>query len=213
MTETNRFYLPTSELPSVVQRALSAVGYGRKDIECIVSERASLRPVSGKGYRGFIVHCLLGPYARRIVPEPMNPGTFRVLRGSWGGSNAFATTSVDDDAGPDDLDSDECYITGTEGGGRPVYATLYVSPAAARLHGIASKGVSTASERQRLILAVFARYRSSYRKEALARGNVTTTELDQLVDGGFLKRSRNGATRITTLGKNAAARFVPRNWD
>ena len=70
------------------------------------------------------------------------------------------------------------------------------------------------TDRQAQILSVFKMFKSSYRKEALydgweakrkfIGGKVDSTEVDALVESGHLKRNKNGATAITTKGKNSA---------
>ena len=42
-----------------------------------------------------------------------------------------------------------------------------------------------------------------YRRDEMRRRNVSAATVDSLVERGYLKRNRAGATQITTQGKNA----------
>jgi hypothetical protein len=60
------------------------------------------------------------------------------------------------------------------------------------------------SDRDKKILAIFRGLKSGdYRKQALNDNGYTMEDRDRLAELGYLKVSRNGATRITPEGRNA----------
>jgi hypothetical protein len=96
------------------------------------------------------------------------------------------------------------FLVGRIGGGRPTYASLVVGPA--NMNPTLLPPQSELTEKERWALGVFKTYKSSYRKEKLRERGVTAEEIKSLADRGFLKIAKNGATSITTEGKNNAAR-------
>ena len=91
-----------------------------------------------------------------------------------------------------------CVIRGCEGGGQPVFAEIFLHPRAI-VPWLSAGPVVTEDERQVLewfrVLIPAARKSLLFGKEKM---------LDDLVKRGFLARSKNGATKLTTLGKNAS---------
>jgi hypothetical protein len=105
-------------------------------------------------------------------------GERKVQYGSWGGANPFVQNKFDDN--PD---------------ARPELSPLL--PEKVEL-----------SDRQKKILAQFRSLTSRGRKDQWERepgDRPTEAELDELVAGGFLKRNKAGAIKITTEGRNASA--------
>lgn len=110
-------YFSVKDLPEALQNALRAVGYSRKGIlvepqktYCVAS------PHSGEGMRGF------------TVAVDLVTGETRATYGSWGGANYFEQKQVDLDLAQRPLPYNGAVIHGGEGGGRPVYAMVYVHP-------------------------------------------------------------------------------------
>jgi len=198
-------YMLVRDLPLSLRAALDNVGYGKKDIE--VKARETFNPVAmgGQGRRGF------------VVAAPMDDsGDFKVSWGSWGGENAFKRTveGMDEDVV---IPPNVAFIQGSEGGGHPTMATVYVSPRAMNPAMLTAGAEVTPKEAK--ILAIFQQLKSSYRAEEFdrlqekdgiegsrARKEATDREIESLVERGFLSRNKVGAVSITTTGRNAAAK-------
>lgn len=186
------FYIKVNELPSSIQKALTAAGYGRPDISVEVEETFEPRPPSADGRRGFCAACRLD-----------GSDEFRLVWGSWGGSNMFVK-SVDDVEGTAPIPPHTAFVRGlgSGGSGYPAYATLHVGPNSMNPKLLPIKVEVT--EREAKILCIFKKLKSGVRKEYLARMKAAPAEVDSLVARGFLTRNAAGATSITTEGRNAA---------
>ena len=193
-------YVTVKDLDAPIQEALASVGYGRKDIAVKVSATVELSGASGDGYRAF------------AILVNLVTGDYETHQGSWGGTNAFTRTAVDDDTRHHTLPGHGVVITGQRGGGRPVYATLHI-PASmtARILPPAAGPELTPEMVEGLFCHVSVRG-GAYRREALQRRNVTPATLDALVELGLISRNRAGATQVTTAGRNAFAATGHRGW-
>lgn len=188
-------YSKVKDLPETIQSALSSLGYTRADIELEVKESVSPFIGGGDGYRGFC--CILD-----IVT-----GERDVKVGSWGGSNIFAQSQsnpVDQDTQSYNIPSNVAVIKGSQGGNRPTYATITLSP------GNIIKALDAkpdVSPRDKWILSVIKGYTSAGRKEEFRRNNdiPSLCDLRELESKGFLKVNKAGAAQITTEGKNVVA--------
>jgi hypothetical protein len=177
------------ELPKAVIKALKSVGFNKGSITVVPQEKVSLQGMAGEGSRSF------------AVVVNMETGKFETTYGSWGGGSMLSN--------PVDRDSSQlaippgkgAVITGSEGGGHPVYATLYVHPDTVAGF-LPSKAETT--ERQQSILRMFT-YTSAYKKELMLDNNVEPSEVDELVKMGLVKKTASGATSLTVKGKNAIA--------
>jgi hypothetical protein len=185
-------YVSTRDLPAPVQAALKAVGHGRDRIEVIPAESVTLGSSAGDGRRAF------------VVLVDLSTGEHRTVWGSWGGPNMFNRSNpVDNDHGAYALPGHGVAITGSAGGGGPVWAQLHV-PASmvARILPGAPREELSQVERDALYC-----HRSikggAYRRDELRRRRVPSSTVDALVERGLLKRNRAGATAITTAGLNA----------
>jgi hypothetical protein len=91
--------------------------------------------------------------------------------------------------------------------GKDLGYRIYVHPSdTPRL--LPSKVQVDLSERDRRILASIRSLKSgNYRREALAALSCTDSDLDRLAGLGLLKRTKSGATSITTEGRNASSGF------
>jgi hypothetical protein len=195
-------YSLVTDLPELVQRELKGVGYGRKDIDITASETASAFSSSGRGLRGFCI----------IID--LSKGDVKHMQGSWGGANMFnPTNQVDLDSKSYVIPENVIVINGSSGDGNPVYARLTVAPS-----NIAKflPTKSELTERQATILYTYKGLNSRGRKDYWDRVSFSSGfngeaimpkpsegELDELAGMGLLKRSKSGATQITTDGKNA----------
>jgi hypothetical protein len=180
-------YVTITELPDTITSALKSVGYGRKDINVEPRETVSVQDMGSSGRRGF------------VVLVDIATGRTELHQGSWGGANMFnPANAVDLDGAERQIIPGMAVIKGSEGD--TVYATLYLHPDNL-VKMLPAKPEVT--KREAGILYVFCAYKSSSRKEELARKGVTPAELASLVTRGFLSVNKVGTT-ITTTGKNAA---------
>ena len=185
-------YVKISNLPTSLRNALAALHYTRPDIAIEARERTSIQVGGGDGKRGFA--CLVD----------MATGTHTVSWGSWGGANVFNPgNAVDCDSAQHDIPPHGAVISGTTGGGRPVYATITVHPASLAPLLPAAPAVT---ELEAKVLAIYAQLKSSARGEYLAAIPDAGAIVDSLVSRGYLDRNKAGATKITTTGRNSAAR-------
>lgn len=185
-------YVAVKDLPEAVQYALESVGYGRRDIGTVTAERTEIgRGAMGDGYQGF------------TVLVDVLTGAVHTERGSWGGSNPFTSTPVDDDSGQYVIPPHGVVITGQRGGGRPVFATLHI-PAAMRsmILPAATDDAPLTEDEERVIYAHRSLKGGHYRREYLERHRVSPDAIDAMIERGYVTRNRAGATAITTAGRN-----------
>ncbi len=177
-------YVQVKDLPESLRAALAQVGYGRADIKIETAETASL--FSG-GYRGCRSFAILVDLAT---------GRSETHMGSWGGSNMFSpNNSVDNDTKSYILPENGAVITGSEGGDHPTSASICLNPKNVVPWLPAASDVSS---EEKAMLAQFRGLKPGYRD---TKGKESM--IDSLVERGYLKRNKAGATQITTLGKNA----------
>ena len=185
---TSMTHIKTKELPEVLQSALRAIGYHRPDIAVEGTEKVSLFDAGGEGRRGFSV--LLD----------LTTGDSRKVQGSWGGANMFNPSNVVDlDDREHTLPPNGAVIQGSEGY-KGVYASIYLHPS-----NIAKvlPPKTEISDKDRSILYAYGCLKSgTYRQEELSRIGASQADIDSLVTRGLLKKAINGATSITTEGKN-----------
>jgi hypothetical protein len=125
--------------------------------------------------------------------------------GSWGGSNMFTSNPVDAGGAPVELPENAAVVKGTRGYPR-TYATIYAHPRAVSgyLLPSAAPSADVVSDQDQQALYCFACIKGgAYRKDELRRREVSEATIGSLIARGYLKRSANGATQITTMGKNA----------
>ncbi len=183
-------HIEITKLPSHIQRALKEVGYHRKDIGVSASDTYTMNVGGGQGVQGFIM-CV-----------DMGTGFYEIKWGSWGGANMFnPTNQVDLDSNSRPLPPNFAVIKGTKSD-TVKYASIQVNPATLAPLLPAKADIT---DKEARILAVFRSIKGGYRKEYLERLKATESEIISLADKGFLKRSKNGATQITTDGRNACA--------
>lgn len=188
-------YVKVADLPLGVRDGLESVDYGRKDIEIDIKTTVQLSSASGEGRRGFV----------SLVDLATN--RHQTMFGSWGGQNMFDRTNpVDNDNKSYALPGNGCAIVGVQGGGQPTWAKIYVP--SSMTQRILAAPVTEVSDIEKAALGCYKSLKSGpYRQDALRRNQVTDAVIDDLVTKGLLKRARNGATQITTEGKNAAGSY------
>jgi len=187
-------HVAVKALPPSLRSALESVGYGRADIGVSPAERYTMANGGDAGCRAFTMCVDLATGRREIA------------WGSWGGANMFNPSNhVDLDTTPRAIPEGCAIISGQEGGGRPVWASIRVNPSslAPLLPAVAS-----VSDKERAILRTVRGYKGGdYRRTELARIGATDADMRALADRGLLKINRAGAVSITTEGRNAAGGF------
>jgi hypothetical protein len=184
-------YVSTRELPEFVQSLLKKHGYHRPDISVVAKGAVSISDAGAAGQRAYSIVVNL---------ETQQSQTHM---GSWGGSNMFNPTNrVDLDTQLHVIPENGMVIKGSDG--YRSYATIYVNPANIQRFLPPQERVS---EPERAVLNAYQGLKSGlYRRQALERVANHEQVIAGLVKRGLLKQSKNGATRITTAGKNALGR-------
>lgn len=183
-------YVQVGNLPECLQAPLRGI-YGKtKDIELRPTTQWSPQMAADKGCRAVV----------SLVN--LTTGEVQSHQGSWGGANPWnQDNAIDLDGRLRPLPPGFAVIKASTGYRKYAYIELHPDNVAPLLP--AAKG--ELSEKDRKILACYKSLKSGYRREYLDRLGATDTDLDRLVEGGYLKRNKNGATRITTEGRNNAA--------
>lgn len=196
-------YLKTKQLPAILQNALSSVGYKRADIEVSVKSEVSIHGLGGAGYRDFAVLINL------------ETGESKRHNGSWGGANMFnPSNSIDLDTSMHTIPIGGAVILGSEGGGSPVSATIYVS--SQNVFPALNEPKLELSQIEMGVLKVYDSIRGGVRQDYLTgyktgRGHYLETPLtatgliyvqDHLKSMGLIKVTKSGGVSITTEGKN-----------
>lgn len=189
-------YVKVSDLPQAVQSALESVGYGRKDIQVKTSKDVVLSGSGGSGRQAF------------ATLVNLDNGRSQTVRGSWGGQNMFDKRNpVDNDNRPYPLPPNGVAVVGVRGGGQPVWAQLHI-PSSMTERILPGKPESV-TDTERAVLGAYKSLKSGpYRQDSLRYAGCTDAVIDGLVARGLLKRARNGATQITTEGKNLAGEYA-----
>ena len=133
------------------------------------------------------------------------PGETKSFEGSWGGANMFNPgNAVDLDKTQRPLPEGFAVIKGSTGNFMHAYILLNPNNLAKFL----PINDVELSPRDRWILYTFDGLTSAGRKDEwrYSRDIPSEDDLNRLAEMGYLKRSRNGATKITTEGKNALGR-------
>ena len=123
-------------------------------------------------------------------------------RSATGAARDLAVGSTDWNDDKLTLSDSAVVIHGSMGYPR-TFAYLYASPSAVGKF-LPSGDEETLTETEKQAIYCFAAIKGGqYRREELRRRRVAPETVDSLVDRGYLKRSKSGATQITTKGKNA----------
>ena len=185
-------HVEVKSLAPAVQRALKSVAYGATDIKVIAAESVEGQVGANDGQRGF------------VLVLNLDTGAMRTVRGSWGGSNPFGGNLVDRTDERIELPANGAVIKGQQGYPR-TFATIYAHPNAFASAGLPSgePDEQLTDTEQHAIYCFAAIKGGEYRRDEMRRRGVTPAAVDGLVERGYLKRNRAGATQITTKGKNA----------
>lgn len=188
-------YMEVKNLPPSLQKALREVHYGKKDIKVEPAATYMVQGGSGAGQRAF------------AVAVDLASGQTKVLKGSWGGENAFERRQVDVDRTQYPLPFNGAVIVGVEGGGQPVYAVVYVNPA--NLQALLPSGADEALpdneiKALQIIKSMKPGYRGQYFMDNdLGPYTAQNPTLLALVKKGLVKATGAGI-QITTAGKSKA---------
>ena len=183
-------YVEVKELAPVIRRALESVKYGGRDIKVTAIDTVKLNTGGGaRGARGF------------VTVVNLESGEYHTEVGDWGGPGLGHRLA---DWNKDELTlSDNAVVIHGQMGYPKTFAYLYASPnAVGRFLPSGSEETLTDTE-QDAIYCFTAIKGGEYRRDELRRREVAPETVDSLVDRGYLKRSKSGATQITTKGKNA----------
>jgi hypothetical protein len=155
-------------------------------------EKVSRSGARGDGRRAF------------VAVVDMSTGQSKIEWGSWGGPNMFnPRNAVDMDRASYPIPPNVAVVEGSIG--TKTYATVSVRPDA--IVALLPAGPSV-SERDKRILNDYVGLTSQGRKnewERYPERRPTEAELEALAARKLLKRAKNGATSITTEGRNAIA--------
>lgn len=192
-------YVRTKDLPECIQSVLKNVSYGSQDIEVIGQETVSIQGFAGSGRRSFAA--LLD----------LVSGQYEIHYGSWGGPNPFETHKpVNSDSEDHRIPLNGAVIKGTSG--NSTFAVLYLNPDnILKVLERPAEEKNLLSERELAVVYAHRAFKSSYRKEALARVGIREPELSgiiaRLVELRLISQNKAGSTAITTDGKNAISQF------
>lgn len=183
-------YVEVKELLPAIRDALASVRYGASDVKVIAAHDVEATSEGNAGSRGFAIVVNLDTGARKSMV------------GSWGGGNMFTSSPVDDGSERVTLPENGAVIKGTMGYPR-TFATVYAHPNAIGRFLPSGDEPELSHEAQQALYCFGSIKGGAYRRDEMRRRNVSESTVDQLVENGYLKRNRAGATAITTKGKNA----------
>lgn len=180
----------TRHLPDIVQRTLRVYGHHRETIDVVEDDfyTPSDARASRQGNRGYM-----------LIVDLLHGSLVSEHWGSWGGSNPFAKTAVDDEHRAHPIMSGTIVIQG-ETGYKPS-ARIVCRPGTLDLP--AQPEVDGELQRAlRVIcgLKAFARP-EAWRREGFGEYNKDNPTIVKLVAIGAVKVQRNGSIRITPLGR------------
>lgn len=186
------------DLPPVLQRALKEVSYGKRDIEIEAKSSVSVQGAGGDGYQEFAVILNL------------ETGESKTLMGSWGGANPFSPRNqVDLDDRQHAIPMNGAVIKGTRGGGRPVYATIYLNPG--NMNTLLAPPVDLTPQED-VALAIIGAIKPAYRGDSFSRKGlgqyVAGNPLIKSLEAKGLVKTTGAGIQITTAGKNAVNRSI-----
>lgn len=189
----NGTHVSVRDLPPTVQRALKSLDYNRRDIEVRAQSSVSIQDSGGDGFQGF------------ALVMNISTGDSKLYQGSWGGPNPWAKANpVDMDDRQHTIPMNGAVLKGWRGGGRPVYAVLYVNPD--NMATLLPASVELTQEED-WALAIIKGLKPGYRSESFERHGLgayvaNNPVLRSLVQKGLVKATGAGI-QITTEGKNA----------
>ena len=194
LAKISSVFSKVKELPESLLKALREVNYNKGDIQLEPAESISPSGVSSEGKRCF------------FMLVSLDTGEYKITYGSWGGPGLGSRNNmVDLDETSHPLTPGIAAIKGSVGY-PATYATIYLHPD--NITKLLTTVDERLSPRDRWLLYTFDGLTSAGRKDEWQYNNDVPSEddLNRLSDLGYLKRSKNGATKITTEGKNVLNR-------
>lgn len=193
-------YVDRKDLPSGLLALLDE--YGIRQQSMSVEAREEWMPATGGGQ---------GRRALSLVYQ-LDTGEHAVSLGAWGGSNLHVSEQAQADTDTRLRPLPPRYVLVQGSIGYQPWAQLYAHPATlARL--LPAGDAPTLGADQLTALAVVRGLNSRGRRDYWARhkwsDDRVNAALDSLAEQGYVKRARNGATKITTAGRNVPG--VPRD--
>jgi len=186
-------HVKLTDLNPLVRTKCKQLGHNLADIQVHPAEEVSTNYQGNAGSRG--VFCLINT----------RTGIEETEYGSWGGSNAFVECDVDQGKAVVLL-GDLVALKGSTGHLNLLH--LYVPPEVYETMK-QPEPVALTREEQVVLYAHKSLKGGHYRVEHYQRNRINpATAIESLVGKGFLKQNKNGATRITPDGRNAAEQAI-----
>lgn len=187
-------HVKVKDLEPTIQAALRSVDYHADDVKVEPAEHLDVSVAGGDGVRGF------------ALLVNLTDGQMKMMQGSWGGANiANPGNLVDLSRERTPMPANGVVIKGTTGYPR-TFATVYGHPSVVGRLLPSGDEEQTTDEEQQALFCFGGIKGGEARREELRRRRVSDACVDSLVERGYLKRNRAGATQITTKGKNARDR-------
>jgi hypothetical protein len=187
-------YIPVKDLPDCVKNQIKSLGHKRSDINCHRVESVSPQYIANDGSRGVfsLVNILTGEK--------------QTTYGSWGGPNMFVNPVVD--ACESDLVIPNNWVALKGSSGNLNLLTLYANEVT--LTPLLPEETEPLPVKEHIVLWAHrslkgGKYRMDYYREHKMTASQIELTIASLVGKGLLKVNKNGASTITTNGRNAAS--------
>lgn len=186
-------HIEMSKLPPCVINAAASEGHRKADIKAVGRDSVSPQYIANNGSRGV---CIL---------LNLKNGNSTKTYGSWGGPNMFSRGPVD--SAPGLLPIPEDYVVLKGSTGNLNLLTLYARPEF--LAQFEEDEKQELTERESTVLWAHKNCNSKGRKEHYYDRGLTAAQLELAKSGleskGLIKIAKNGASKLTTAGRNAAS--------
>jgi len=186
-------HISMNQLPQCVINAAASDGHKRADIKAVECDSVSPHYPADQGSRGV------------CIVVNLETGNKVKTYGSWGGANMFTAPPVDSVTGPIPIPPGCVVLKGSTGNLNLL--TLYARPEF--LAQFEEDEKQELTERESTVLWAHKNCNSKGRKEHYYDRGLTAAQLDLAKSGlenkGLLKIAKNGASKLTTAGRNAAS--------
>lgn len=185
-------HISMKKLPQCVINAAASDGHKRADIKAVECDAVSPFYPADQGSRGI------------CIVVNLKTGNKTKTYGSWGGANMFVSPPVDSLDQPIPI-PDSCVVLKGSTGNLNLL-TLYAR--AEFLSQFEEDEKQDLTEREMTVLWAHRSLNSKGRKEHYYSRGLTAAQLDLAKSGlenkGLLKIAKNGASKLTTAGRNAS---------